>query len=232
MATRTTRILCLVALVALAAQAQASLKLPSQWVHGAPKEPALQVHEAAPGFWVLRQGKRTNFEAPFMYLIAGEDRALLLDTGATPEDGSELPLRTTVDRLLDTWRNRHGQNVELIVAHTHSHRDHTAGDSQFRQRPRTQVVGTAPDDVAAFFGLSNWPAGEAQLDLGNRIVVALPLPGHEPSHIALYDSTTRTLLSGDSLYPGLLTVRDLPAYRDSIAHLAEFARRHGIDQVL
>lgn len=40
------------------------------------------------------------------------------------------------------------------------------------------------------------------------------------------------LLTGDTLYPGLLTVRDWNAYRDSASRLAAFAAQHTISLVL
>src|SRR5690349_19978283 len=88
---------------ALAAFAAGALSLPSHWNHDAGGEPELQVHAAASGTWILRQGKGSSFEAPFQYLIAGNERALLLDTGAEPAAGTDYPLRATVDRLLADW---------------------------------------------------------------------------------------------------------------------------------
>lgn len=218
----------------IAALAVGAFSLPPHWNHGAPDEPALQVHAAAPGTWILRQGKGSSFEAPFQYLIAGEERALLLDTGAEPAAGADYPLRATVERLLTTWADEHGRKspLPLVVAHSHSHGDHHYGDAQFADRADTRVVGLKPTEVAEFFGLAQWPEGEASFDLGGRALLVLPLPGHEPSHIALYDAATRTLFSGDTLYPGLLTVRDWPAFRASVARLDAFASTHAIDQVL
>ena len=190
----------------------AALSLPDQWVHGAPGQPVLQVHEAAPGLWILRQSKTSSFEAPFLCLLAGKDRALLLDSGAAPSEGTALPLRTTVDGVLGKWAPQRGKvQIPLVVAHAHAHRDHTFGDAQFRDRPDTTIVGTAPQDVAAFFELDRWPEGEATFDLGDRALTVLPLLGHEPAHIAVLDADTGSLFSGDSLYPGLLTIRDWPA---------------------
>ncbi|UXI70131.1 MBL fold metallo-hydrolase [Tahibacter amnicola] len=211
----------------------ASLQFPAQWVHGMVGEPVLQVHEAAPGTWILRQSRRSHFEAPFLYLLAGEKRALLLDTGAEPQAGPPLPLRETIDRLLAEWSATRSRGpFPLIVAHTHAHKDHVFGDAQFHDRADTQVVGTKREEVAAFFGLPRWPQGEAMVDLGQRPLIIVPLPGHEPSHIAIYDAATRSLLSGDSLYPGLLTVRDWQAYRASAASLAAFVGRHDVQHVL
>lgn len=39
-----------------------------------------------------------NYEAPFLYLLFGNDRALLLDTGATA-DATLVPLRRLVEEL-------------------------------------------------------------------------------------------------------------------------------------
>ncbi len=48
-----------------------------------PGEPPIQVHAYDPHTYVLRQSKATNYEAPFLYLLFGNERAILLDTGAT-----------------------------------------------------------------------------------------------------------------------------------------------------
>lgn len=212
--------------------AQAAIAAPvpleeaSQWIHGVPEGQAcvepLQVHQAGPGVFIIRENKCVNTEAPFLYLILGEEKALLLDSGAKPADGVAFPLVETVNRLIG------GRKLSLLVAHTHSHRDHIAFDSAFRARADTTVVRAAPDAVKAHFQFDQWPEGEAQLDLGGRKITVLPLPGHEAAHLAFYDQRSGTVFSGDSLYPGLLTVRDWPAYRRSVARLLEFAESHPV----
>ena len=100
----------------------------------------------------LRQPKAAHWEAPFLFLLFGTERALLLDTGASA-DAEHLPLRETVDALIDEWLRTHPRpDYELVVAHTHAHGDHIAADGQFAGRPRTTVVGTTIDEVIAFFG--------------------------------------------------------------------------------
>src|SRR4051812_35309885 len=92
----------------------------------------------------IRQPKASHWEAPFLFLLFGRDRAMLLDTGATSEE-SVFPLRGTVDQLVERWlrRNpaRYARPYELIVAHTHAHGDHVAGDRLVADRPGTVVVG-------------------------------------------------------------------------------------------
>src|SRR3954470_7376032 len=125
------------------------LDLDVRWVHGAAGKdavalaaagPPLQVHALEEHTYLLRQNKTTHYEAPFLPLLLGADRALLLDTGATA-DAAAVPVRATVDRLIDAWLGRHPRAAyPLVVAHTHAHTDHVAGDGQFTDRPGTVVV--------------------------------------------------------------------------------------------
>ncbi len=224
----------------VATSATPELTIAQPWIHGLPGEPLLQVQNVAPGTWILRQSKTTNFEAPFLYLLAGTERALLLDSGAEAKD-TPLPPRSTVDGLLEQWsaaqqeasaQARTHEPWPLIVAHSHAHGDHHANDEQFRERPDTQVVELPPEAVAKFFAMKTWPTDAAQFDLGERTLDELAIPGHEPAHIAIYDRETESLLTGDSVYPGLLTVRDLAAYTASMARLQAFARAHPVQRVL
>src|SRR5205807_8502890 len=80
-----------------------------RWIHGSAgpnTDPPIQVHTHDPHTFVLRQNKAVHYEAPFLYLFCGNDRALLLDTGATA-DPDLFPLRATVDTLLVDWLAEH-----------------------------------------------------------------------------------------------------------------------------
>ncbi|WP_070158049.1 hypothetical protein [Sphingobium phenoxybenzoativorans] len=53
------------------------------WIDGtAATEPETQIQSIDADTFVIRQSVKTNFEAPFLYLIFGKDRALLIDSGA------------------------------------------------------------------------------------------------------------------------------------------------------
>jgi hydroxyacylglutathione hydrolase len=195
------------------------------WMHGAADcsestDPALQIHPYNATTYIIRQDKCRTFEAPFVYLLLGAQTALLLDTGAT-DDGL---LRDAVLALAD--------ERALLVAHTHAHGDHVASDEQFVDRAATTVVGTGVNAVQAAFGIAPWPTGTAELDLGARVLDVLAIPGHEQSHIALYDRETGLLFTGDSLYPGLLFINDWTTYRASMRRLAEFVAAHEVTHVL
>ncbi|HET6202408.1 MAG TPA: MBL fold metallo-hydrolase [Planctomycetota bacterium] len=208
-----------------------------RWIRGSADcatnaDPPIQAHRYDEATWILRQSKCVHFEAPFLYLLLGKEKAFLQDTGATASE-EKFPVRETVERMVEDWRKARGLGpLELVVTHSHAHGDHVAGDGQFRGRPRTTVLGTRPEEVAKFFGIPDWPKGEATFDLGGRTLRILPIPGHEASSVAVYDESTGLLLTGDTLYPGRLYVRDWEAFRASIGRLADFARRHPIFHVL
>jgi hydroxyacylglutathione hydrolase len=175
----------------------------------------LQVHWITPDTVVLRQSIEADFEAPFLYLLLGRDRALLLDTGAT----ADSPLREVIDFLVGEWLAQHPRaGYGLVIAHSHAHGDHVAGDAQFTDRPNTVVTAHS--------------AALESMDLGARMITVLPIPGHHPSSIAIYDAETGLLLTGDTVYPGRLYVDDFPAFAASISLLCDFADTHPVTAIL
>lgn len=194
-------------------------------------DPLIQIEKYNDNTYILRQNKCINYEAPFIFLFLGDKKALLMDTGATEEE-SKFPLEKTVSQIIDNWEKTTHNQLELIVAHTHNHDDHTAGDVQFKNRPHTILVGLESDKVAAFFKIDNWPLQNSQLDLGNRILDIIPIPGHEKASIAIYDHKTKILLSGDSFYPGRLYIRDWQAFQLSIQRLVNFTDTHKTRYIL
>jgi glyoxylase-like metal-dependent hydrolase (beta-lactamase superfamily II) len=195
------------------------------WMHGSADcaqntDPEIQVHRYNATTYILRQNKCRTFEAPFVYLLIGTQSALSLDTGATPT----ATLRDAIKGLIGSR--------PLLAAHSHAHGDHTAGDPQFAGQPGIEVVGNTVAAQQAAFAITAWPDTLGHRDLGDRPLDVLAIPGHEATHIAIYDRQTGLLLTGDSLYPGLLFIRDWTAYRASIHRLAQFAATRPISHVL
>jgi glyoxylase-like metal-dependent hydrolase (beta-lactamase superfamily II) len=177
----------------------------------------------------MRQSKDATFEAPFTFLLFGEERALLLDTGAVDDD----LLRRTVDGLVADWLTKHPHPAyQLVVAHTHGHGDHVAGDAAFVDRPDTLLVGKSVEEVQAFFGFTRWPDQVVEYDLGERRLELIGIPGHHPASIALHDERTGLLFTGDSAYPGRIYVDNFPEFVESINRLVEFAEARQITHVL
>jgi hydroxyacylglutathione hydrolase len=203
---------------------------PRSWQAGAElaSGPDVFVHPYNLDVFILRQAGRTHVEKPFLYLLVGAARALLIDTGAPGAD-----VVGAVDAALARWSSaRFMPAPPLVVAHTHGHSDHVAGDDRFRARPATTVVGTSVDEVSAFFGLSSWPDGRGAIDLGERPIDVIAVPGHDESSLAFYDRRTGILLSGDVLYPGRLYVRSAEAFRASVGRLVSFTRDRRVAHVL
>ena len=226
--------LLLCALLASATGAQCAPMpqlFPERWIDGTlAQEPVTQVQALDGDTFVIRQSVKTNFEAPFLYLLFGRDKALLVDTGA-----NHGVIQPTVDRLIGQWlATHHRTDIPLVVAHSHSHGDHVAGDAVFRERPNTTVIGRKPADVAGFFGIRKWPEELARFDLGGRALTIIPTPGHQAAAIMIYDPQLKILLSGDTLYPGRLyvPVNFMADDRASVDRLAAFASRHRIRAVL
>jgi glyoxylase-like metal-dependent hydrolase (beta-lactamase superfamily II) len=205
--------------------------LPASWRPSGPDcsgIPEFQTHEYNDDFVILRQSGCTNYEKPFLFLLFGRDKALLVDTGAGQAD-----VARAVRASVDAWLARnHRSAIALVVAHTHAHGDHIAGDDQLRLLPSTTVVAPKLADVTAFFGIRNWPDEIVQFDLGARLLDVIPIPGHEATSLAFYDRQTGVLLTGDSVYPGRLYVADAVQFVQSTHRLVEFTAHVPVAHVL
>jgi hydroxyacylglutathione hydrolase len=211
----------------------ASGSLDVHWNQGASDcnatpQDALQVHDYEPQTFILRQSPCANFEANFIYLLVGSDKALLIDTGAIA-DPKAMPLAKTILELLP---DKDGKKLPLLVAHTHRHLDHRAGDPQFASLPSVQVVPFELEGVRAFFGFTDWPNGIAHIDLGGRTVDVIPTPGHNETHVAFYDDRTGILFSGDFLMPGRLLIDDAAAYHESALRVVDFLKTRPLTYIL
>ena len=134
----------------------------------------------AKGVWYIEDSR-----GGVMYLVAGTERALLIDTGWGPGDLSALVATLTP--------------LPLVVVNTHAHPDHMGGNGQFPQiyihlRDLPAVQDTVTRHTAVYDGYC--------LDLGQRQVRVIGVPGHTPGSICLLDTETRIVFTGDSPRPG------------------------------
>jgi glyoxylase-like metal-dependent hydrolase (beta-lactamase superfamily II) len=190
--------------------------------------PSLQIHAYNQLTFILRQNLCSTFEAPFLYLLIGSGKALLIDTGDVA-DPQKMPLAKTVLDLLPSARSN---KLPLLVVHTHRHLDHRAGDGQFQNLPDVQVVGYELERVKEFYHFTQWPNGVAQIDLGDRIVDVIPSPGHHETEVSFYDGNTGLFFSGDFLIPGRLLIDDTPAELATVQRVADFVRNRPVSFVL
>jgi len=205
--------------------------LPRSWNTGGQKcieMPEWEIHEYNPDLYILRENGCVNYEKPFLYLLFGSERCLLIDTGA-----GKTEVARTVTELIGKWAERNGRtSLPLVVGHSHSHDDHTAGDESFRTRPNTTLVPLTVEGSRRFFGIARWPEDTGNIDLGNRVIDVIPIPGHDTLSLAYYDRQTGVLLTGDSLYPGRLYVRDFSAFAKSTERLVRFTEDKVVTHIL
>ena len=191
------------------------------------------MHAYNQDLYILRQSKCESFEAPFLYLIFGDQRALLLDTGAKPG----VNVYATVNAVIQTWLQTSGMSsIPLIVAHTHGHGDHVQGDPSFVGKPGVQqIVGTTQQEIEQFWGFQNYPNDIVTFDLGNRVLDVMGTPGHHPVHITVYDRETHLMLTGDIVYPGHLFVFSplhWPDFVASLQRMLTFASQNPVEWVV
>lgn len=184
-----------------------------------------------------------QFEEVISFLILGEQRALLFDSGLGIGD-----MRTVVAKLTD---------LDVVVLNSHSHYDHIGGNHQFdtvyatgKDYSRRRSAGSTHADVAGFFAEGRvWKPlpdgidtatfrsepyavtktvtdGEV-IDLGGRKLEVVMTPGHAPDALCLLDRENRALFTGDTFYLAPLYTHlkdsDFDAYAKSAAKLAALA---------
>jgi hydroxyacylglutathione hydrolase len=203
------------------------------WIHGSRDctvntDPAIDVYAHDQTTYILRQNKCRTFEAPFIYVLVGKNKILVLDTGDIDNSSGFS--------LLQTLRSVLGQGVieakAILVIHSHSHGDHYRGDAQFEGKPKVTIVKPTGDDVRSFFDFKEWPNGQASVELGGRTLMVIPTPGHQEEAITIYDPRTKWLLTGDTLYPGYIYVKNWEEYKSSIRRLVLFSESNDVTAIL
>jgi len=209
--------------------------MPLTWDSGGPKCMALaewQAHEYNPDLVILRQSGCTDYEQPFVFLLFGGDRALLLDTGS--RHGNIAP---EIRLLVHRWLARNNRDrIPLVIVHSHAHADHTAGDAELQalHDPAIPITYVSPTVEAnkQFFGMTHWPEDLGSVDLGNRVVDAIAVPGHDANAVTLYDRQTAILFTGDNVYPGRLFIQDLALYSESNKRMLRFTADKPVAHIL
>ncbi len=100
-----------------------------KWIHGSNPcssniDPKFQVYRYAENTYILRQNKCVSRHSPFSYLLFGEERAILFDTGAIP-DASEDAVEKEENGLKEIID-------DIIISNWNS--------EQSRERPRLTVA--------------------------------------------------------------------------------------------
>tara|TARA_R110002012_G_scaffold142989_3_gene301099 strand:- start:2824 stop:3378 length:555 start_codon:yes stop_codon:yes gene_type:complete len=132
------------------------------WIHGSVdcktnQDTSVDVYRHDETSFILRQNKCLTFEAPFIYVLVGERKILVFDTGAISDtDGFSLyqEIKTTVGADVISKR-------DILVIHSHGHSDHYQGDDQFDGQQNVTSVGPTANEMKNYFGFDEWPMGQS-----------------------------------------------------------------------
>ncbi|WP_299490614.1 MBL fold metallo-hydrolase [uncultured Shewanella sp.] len=209
-----------------------SILMKAQWSHGAKdcthhQQPTLDIYQHNANTFIMRQNKCLTYEAPFIYVLIGQDKILIIDTGDI-EKHADISMYTQIKSAIGLTH----QDKKWLVIHSHSHGDHVAGDHFFSAKKNVTLVGTKAQDIQNFFGFNDWPNDIVQLKLGQRTLSIIPTPGHQEEAITVYDPDTQWLLTGDSLYPGKIYIKDWQSYKKSILKLTDFSEQYPVKAIL
>ncbi len=134
-----------------------------RWNEGAPDcaatpQPPLQAHAYERRTWILRQNPCVDFQARFMYLLVGSERALLIGTG----DGADPVRMTLAATVLGLLAEQDAPDLSLVVAPTHNDRDRRADDSGPIADTGARTM-LPLNGMTASFDLDEWSAGVQRL---------------------------------------------------------------------
>lgn len=210
-----------------------------RWTYGSNvaaknRDPRVQVVQYNEDTFVLRQNVCVHWEAPFTYLLFGNNGALLIDAGATANAG-HYPLRETVDAIIARWASARGRSkVPLTIALT-SGEDiaQNQGLVQFAGRADTTIVPKPLEAMKHFYGLGgSWPSGTGRIDLGDRVITVVPTPGTHKDGVTFYDPYCDFLFTGDLLFPGKINIGNDADFIASLERLQAFAAGQSVKWVL
>jgi glyoxylase-like metal-dependent hydrolase (beta-lactamase superfamily II) len=222
------------------------------WCHALPRpeyktleripisDPWFEVYKVVPGVFAIYEPHQA--EEVISYLIVGEKRALLFDTGMGISDIKKVTAELT--------------RLPIVVLNSHTHDDHVGGNWEFstiygmdtdftRENARgsrvdalaeitpEQLCGVLPKgfDSKTYatrpWKITAYTHDGNRFDLGGRILEVIATPGHTPDAISLLDRANGLLFTGDTFYPAPIWLfrpeTDLDAYAASIRRLAALA---------
>ena len=153
------------------------------------------------------------------FLLTGTEKALLIDSGMNVKNAREIAEGLTA--------------LPVSLLNTHADRDHIGCNEQFESfymHPAEEPIYRRSGKAGVII-----PVKEGDIiDLGNRELRIIDLPGHTPGSIAILDLEHRVLISGDPLQEhGKIFMfgdhRDMKKYISSLERLEK--RKNEFDEI-
>ena len=236
---------------ALASQISAQSSIPA-WCRPLPRpeyktlervpisDPWYEVYKPTPDVFAIYEPHQS--EETISYLILGDKRAMLFDTGMGISDLkrattglTKLPIvvlnsHTHDDHVGDNWEfdTVYGMDTDFTRQNARGSRE----DAQAEVTP-DQICGALPKgfDVKNYetrpWKIASYLHEGDKIDLGGRTLEVIATPGHTPDAISVLDRANGLLFTGDTYYPAPIWLyrpeTDLDAYAASIRRLAVLA---------
>ena len=144
------------------------------------------------------------------FLLEGKDKALLIDSGVSGDEARAVAEELTT--------------LPITLINTHADRDHIAGNCRF------PYALMHPAECTNYYNIGGGsgkivPVEDGEIiDLGERKLEVILIPGHTPGSIALLDRSRGQLFPGDSVQDGDIylfgPMRDMHAYILSLEKLS------------
>ena len=181
------------------------------------------VFETTPETYALYESGQ--FEEVISYLVIGEEKAALVDTGNGIGD-----IHGLIEELTD---------LPIIVVNTHAHADHTGGNWAFDEvalydHPwaRNRLRGRTHEEMGNFLGdgmvwkplpngfnpatyhskpfkVTHWLKEGDKIDLGGKELEIIHTPGHTPDSVSLLEKREHLLFTGDIFYQAPIYIYSL-----------------------
>jgi len=168
------------------------------------------------------------------YLLIGQHRALLFDTGP-----GVYSIRGVVKKLT---------SLPVLVIPSHLHFDHVGDIQEFAEiglidipALRAQVQGGVfietenqflLNSSVASFRVAQWIKDGTEIDLGNRKVLLISTPGHTPDSVSIIDTAGKRAFSGDLVGTDVWALTegsDVAQIATSVRHLLNLLPKDGLD---
>lgn len=158
---------------------------------------------------------RIEDEGVRFFLLAGDEKALLIDSGMKVHNAKEIAQQLV--------------SLPIELLNTHGDMDHIGSNDEF------ETFYMSPAEASNYYRVQKKtgnfiPVENGDiLDLGNRKLEIIHIPGHTPGSIAVLDIGNRILYGGDTVGDGTIFMfgvqREFHAYMHSLKKLERYQRR-------
>ena len=132
-----------------------------------------------------------RFEDGFVrfFLLVGKEKAVMIDSGINCPDAASLAKELT--------------DKPVILVNTHGDGDHTSGTAGFNEIHIHPLDHIGCEVNVRFPEVKNVDITDGEIiDLGDRPLKLIHIPGHTAGSVAILDMNRRILYSGDSVQTG------------------------------